>query len=77
MPDNQNIVALYYGPVLLAFETGKELFLKGDNSNILNSISKDGSGMIFTLKNDGSEYRLLPFYEILNSTYGVYATIIN
>ena len=77
MPDNQNIVALYYGPVLLAFETGKELFLKGDNTNILNSISKVWGDMIFTLKNDGTEYRLLPFYEILNSTYGVYATIRN
>jgi uncharacterized protein len=77
MPDNQNIMALYYGPVLLAFETSKELFLKGDNNSIVNSISKEGGEMIFTLKNDGSEYRLLPFYEILHSAYGVYATIRN
>jgi hypothetical protein len=55
-------IKLYYGSVLLAFETSKELFLKGDNTNILNSISKDGGSMIFALNNDGSEYRLLPFY---------------
>ena len=77
MPDNQNILALYYGPVLLAFETNKELFLKGENKTIVNSITKESSSMIFTLKNDGFEYRLLPFYEILYSAYGVYATIRN
>lgn len=77
MTDNQNMLALYYGPVLLAFETDKELFLKGSIADISNSISKQGSGMEFMLKNNGTEYKLLPFYEINNSTYGVYATIRN
>ena len=77
MTDNQNMLALYYGPVLLAFETDKELFLKGSIADISNSISKQGSGMDFMLKNNGAEYKLLPFYEINNSTYGVYATIRN
>jgi uncharacterized protein len=77
MPDNQNILALYYGPVLLAFETDKELILKGNSADILNSVSKQGSEMVFTLKNNGADYKLFPFYEIINSTYGVYATIRN
>ncbi len=77
MPDNHNVLALYYGPVLLAFETNKELILKGNPTDILESISKQGSDMVFTLKNNGSEYKLLPFYEINNSSYGVYATIRN
>jgi len=77
MADNPNMMALYYGPVLLAFETQKVLFLKGNIDDIINSISKQGSEMIFTLKNNGAEYKLLPFYDINNSTYGVYATIRN
>jgi len=77
MPDNHNMLALYYGPVLLAFETDKELLLTGNIADISNSISKQGSSMIFTLKNNGAEYKLLPFYDINNSTYGVYATIRN
>jgi hypothetical protein len=77
MTDNQNMLALFYGPVLLAFETDKELFLKGSIADISNSISKQGSGMDFMLKNNGAEYKLLPFYEINNSSYGVYATITN
>jgi DUF1680 family protein len=77
MTDNQNMLALYYGPVLLAFETDNELLLKGNSSEILNSISKKEGEMVFTLKNDGIEYKLLPFYEINNSSYGVYASIRN
>jgi len=76
MPDNQNMLAIYYGPILLAFETDKELLLKGDSASILNSITKQGNDMIFTLKNDGPEYKLLPFYEINNSAYGVYITLL-
>jgi len=77
MPDNQNMLALYYGPVLLAFETDKELILKGDSTSILKSITKQGNDMIFTLKNGATEYKLLPFYEVNNATYGVYATLKN
>jgi DUF1680 family protein len=77
MPDNQNMLAIYYGPVLLAFETDNELLLKGNSSEILNSISKKEGEMVFTLKNNGIEYKLLPFYEINNSSYGVYASIRN
>jgi uncharacterized protein len=75
MPDNQKMIAIYYGPVLLAFETDKELLLTGNTTDIAKSISKQGNNMVFTLKNNGIEYKLLPFYEIINSTYGVYATI--
>ena len=75
MPDNQNMLAIYYGPILLAFETDKELILNGDSTTILNSIAKQGDDLNFTLKNGSSEYKLLPFYEIKNATYGVYFTL--
>jgi len=77
MPDNQNMLAIYYGPILLAFETDKELILKGDSASILNSMTKQGNDMIFTLKNGGTDYKLIPFYEVINATYGVYATLKN
>ena len=77
MADNKNMLAIYYGPVLLAFDTDKKLLLKGNSSDILKSISKQGDDMIFTLRNDGIVYKMLPFYEITNTTYGVYATVGN
>ena len=77
MPDNKNVIALYYGPVLLAFETTRELILKGSQEEILHSISKQPDEFSFRLKNNGIDYKLVPFYQVTNETYGVYATIRN
>ena len=77
MPDNPNVVALFYGPVLLAFQVNEETILKGNESDILKSISKRENSMSFTLKNNGKEYTLLPFYKLTNESYRVYATILN
>jgi DUF1680 family protein len=77
MPDNNNVIALYYGPVLLAFETSKELILKGNQEEILRSISKKNDEFSFSLKNNGMDYKLVPFYQLTNQSYGVYATIRN
>jgi DUF1680 family protein len=77
MPDNPNLIALFYGPVLLAFQVHEEAILKGNAANILKNISKQGNSMSFTLKNNGKEYMLVPFYKVTNASYGVYATIRN
>ena len=77
MPDNPNVVALFYGPVLLAFETNKELILKGSQEQILQSVRKQPEGFSFILKNNGIDYKLVPFYQITKVSYGVYATIRN
>lgn len=77
MPDNKNVIAIYYGPVLLAFETTKELILKGNQEEILQSISKQPKEFCFSLKNNGIDYKLLPFYQLTYESYGVYATIRN
>ena len=77
MPDNPNLIALFYGPVLLAFQVHEEAILKGNAADILKNISKQGSSMSFTLKNNGKEYTLVPFYKVTNASYGVYATIRN
>ena len=77
MPDDQNVIALFYGPVLLAFGTDKELILKGSQENILKSLVKVKENFTFKLNNNGIAYNLTPFYKITGESYGVYATIRN
>jgi len=68
---------LFYGPVLSAFQVNEETILKGNEVDILKNISKQGKSMSFTLKNNGKEYSLVPFYKVTDTSYGVYATIRN
>lgn len=77
MPDDSNVLALFYGPSLLAFEDESELILKGNHDAILNNISKDKDSNIFYLNNNGINYKLKPLYDIDEESYGVYATIRN
>ncbi len=77
MPDDKNVLALFYGPVLLAFETDKELILKGSHESILKSLVKEKENFSFKLNNNGIAYNLTPFYKITGESYGVYATIRN
>ena len=77
MPDNPNVIALFYGPVLLAFETDKELILKGNSELILQNLTKNDGDFSFRLNNNNILYQLKPFYSITNQSYGVYATMRN
>ena len=78
MPDNSKVFAIYYGPILLAFESKTEVILKGDMEDILKNISPlKSENAIFLLKNNGKEYLLRPLYDIDTETYGAYATIRN
>ena len=77
MPDDKNVVAIYYGPVLLAFETKEELILKGTYQNIVDGLTKQNDEFSFILKNGTNRYRLRPFYKIVHDKFGVYATIRN
>lgn len=77
MPDNKNVVALFYGPVLLAFETNQEVILKGNPETVLQKLSKDESNFSFRLQNGNKNFRVKPFYAISNQSYGIYATIRN
>lgn len=74
MPDDKNVIALFYGPTLLAFENASELILKGTHQEIIaNLLVKDQQ--TFSLLNNGNKYILRPLFEIEEQTYGVYATI--
>ena len=77
MPDDKNVIALFYGPMLLAFESGSELILKGDCTSILSNLSKDEKNCLFHLHNNGTTYTLRPLFSIEDEMYGVYATIRN
>ena len=55
----------------------KELILKGNQEEILQSIRKQPNEFSFSLKNNGIDYKLVPFYQLTNESYGVYATIRN
>lgn len=77
MKDNENIFAFFYGPLMLAFETGNELILKGTTEDVLKEVKKSANEMSFTLLNDGVNYKLVPFYKINMESYGVYASIRN
>lgn len=77
MKDNENVFAVFYGPLLLAFETTSELILKGSTEDVLKSLKKTDNEMTFSLTNNGLIYKLLPFYKINTGTYGVYASIRN
>lgn len=74
MPDDSNVIALFYGPLMLAFESDSEVILKGSPADILKGISKAADGT-FTLQNNGQYYKLRPFFQIEDESYGVYATI--
>lgn len=78
MPDNPQTFAIYYGPMMLAFESNEEIILKGDTKTILNNLSVlDSDHATFQLKNNKKEYLLRPLFDIDNQSYGVYAGIRN
>lgn len=75
MPDDKNVIAIFYGPMMLAFESASELILKGGVEDILRNLSVSDSNQAFQLRNDGKVFTLRPLYEIEDETYGVYATL--
>jgi uncharacterized protein len=77
MPDDKNVIALFYGPMMLAFESGSELILKGDHETVLTQLSPGEKKGVFHLKNNGTTYTLRPLFHIEDQMYGVYATIRN
>ena len=78
MPDKEGMLAVFYGPMLLAFETREEVILKGNQEEILCGLSPvDGESDRVVLRNGGREFRLRPLFDVDQESYGVYATIRN
>ncbi|HEY8959009.1 MAG TPA: hypothetical protein VIM72_24520 [Chitinophaga sp.] len=76
MPDDENVFAIFYGPVMLAAETAAEFILKGRKDDILRNITPTGDNT-FRLINGGKTFVLRPLSDINQQSYGVYATIRN
>lgn len=76
MPDDQNVMAIFYGPMMLAFVEKEEIILKGRTEDILQGLSCEDATH-FTLQNAGRTFLLTPFFLIENETYSVYAAIDN
>jgi DUF1680 family protein len=74
MPDDDKMVAIFYGPSLLAFESTDELALKSTPAELLKNLSVINHHA-FQLNDGGKHYNLRPFYEIESESYGVYAAI--
>lgn len=78
MPDDQNIIAIFYGPVLLAFINNHELILSGTKEEILQNLRcHDLNTMHFTLKNAGRDLVLKPLFMVENESYSVYTRLSN
>ncbi len=78
MPDKENMFAVFYGPMLLAFETRSEVILKGSKDEVLQGLSVvEGEPNRFVLRNGVNEFRLRPLFDVDQESYGVYATIRN
>ena len=79
-PDNSDIVAIYYGPLMMAFETDQEIMLKGHPNDLLANLSVTNQGpdrISVRLQNNGHTYILRPLMDIDAESYEVYATLKN
>ena len=83
MPDNNNRVALLYGPVVLAGQLGTTMpdpvygtpVLLTDNHTVTDWVKPvQGKPLVFKLENVGKPYdtELAPFYKTYNQYYNVY-----
>ncbi len=72
-PDNQNVGAVFYGPVVLAGNYGSQT-LSGPPSLEAGSVTRTGTSLAFTARAGGQDVALAPFYEAHGYNYTVYWT---
>ena len=78
MPDDENVLAIFYGPLMLAFDGGGEVVLKGTAEDVLKGLASESDDCkSFSLSNAGRKLPLKPMMLIENEEYSVYATINN
>lgn len=76
MPDADNVVVLFYGPLMLAFVDVGEIVLNGTIEEVLECLSvSDPEYRSFTLDNSDRTFKLVPLMLVENETYGVYANL--
>lgn len=76
MPDDKNTVAIFYGPLLLSFQSAEEISLYGEKDDILSNLEvSDRESLLFVLNNGGKKYYLKPLLSIEDEPYSVYVRI--
>lgn len=76
MPDAPNILAFFYGPLMLAFEGNQEVILQAPASEVVKKLKvMDNRCQAFTLHDADRDFQLKPLMLIENESYSVYATI--
>lgn len=76
IPGDEHTLAFFYGPMLLAFDSGEEIVLKGTPEEVIRGLRVGDDGD-YCLDNAGRTLRLIPLMQIENQAYSVYATINN
>ena len=80
VPGDPNVAALFYGPLMLAFETGEAITLRGNKRDILGNLSvsdRKKDGLRVKLTDGDKTYTLRPLMDIDGESYGVYAAFAN
>lgn len=73
MPDDDRTIAVFYGPMLLAFQSPDEIWLKGSASDVASGLKvTDAQNLVFSLDDGGTTYRLKPLFEVTDEPYSVY-----
>lgn len=73
MPDDENMIAIFNGPILLAFQSPDEICLTGSSADIKALLTvSDKTKLQYTLKNGDKLYQLRPLFEIKDEHYSVY-----
>ena len=73
IPDDKNTVAIFYGPLLLSFQSAEEISLYGEKDDILSNLEvSDRESLLFVLNNGGKKYYLKPLLSIEDEPYSVY-----
>jgi len=74
--DNPNLVSILYGPIVLGGLINQAKLLSNDVNQIRKISRTSYEPLLFeTTALDGTTFRLLPLYEIINQTYTVYFPI--
>ena len=85
-PDNPAVAAIFHGPLMLAFETGEAVTLKGNREEVIRNLSvadrreaasEGKTGLAFKLKDGEKTYTLRPLMDIDTEPYCVYAAFAN
>lgn len=73
MPDDEDAIAIFYGPLLLAFQSPAEISLCGNSDDIMKNLEVvDEKLLKFVLTNEGERYDLKPLLLVKDEPYSIY-----